>query len=203
MHNFPQIFAPFAGTVRLINSSDPFEAEARDVDKTVVLVLSDFNYQDLTLIITNISPAAFIRVDGAQVYTGQLIGVTNSDVLCDDRSFIHIEMYKRLNGVLHVIDPTQFLPVQFQPDINMELQCNDVTVMQSDMVVDKQTIAGQDPVLQLIDPLIVEVARNEFPQLRDFVLSDDYSYTSAGETELFRDSTFLLVGPFPVEFSKQ
>lgn len=198
-----QIFAPFAGTIRLINSSDPFEAEGHDVDKTVVLLLNDFNYQDLTMIITNISPAAFIRVDGAQVYTGQLIAAGNSDVLCNDQPFIHVEMYKRLNGILHAIDPTQFLPVQFQPDINMELQCNDVTVMQSGMVVDKQTIAGQDPVLQLIDPPIVEVARNEFPQLRDYIVSDDYSYTSSGETELFRDSTFLLVGPFPVEFSMQ
>ena len=201
MLHFPQIFAPFAGTVRLINSSDPFEADMHDVDKTVVLVLNDFNYQDLTIIITNISPAAFIRVDGVQMHTSQLVGVANSDVLCDDRPFIHTEMYKRLNGMLHVINPTQFLPVQFQPDINMELRCNDVTVMQSGMVVDKQNIAGQDPVLQLIDPPIVEVARNEFPQLRDYVLSDDYSYTSAGEAELFRDSTFLLVGPFPIEFS--
>ena len=171
------------------------------MDKTVVLVLNNFNYQDLTIIITNISPADFVRVDSVQVYTGQLIGVANSDVLCDDRPFIHVEMYKRLNGMLYVIDPTQFLPVQFQPDINMELQCNDVTVMQSDMVVDKQAIAGQNPVLQLVNPPIIEVARNEFPQLRDYILSDDYSYTSAGETELFRDSTFLLVGPFPVEFS--
>ena len=187
---------------RLINSSDPFEADTHDADRTVVLALSDFNYQDLTLIITNISPAAFIGVDGVHVYAGRLVGVANSDTLCDDQPFIHVEMYKRLNGMLHVIDPTQFLPVPFQPDINMELQCNDVTVMDSGMVIDKQKIAGQDPMLQLIDPPIVEVARNEFPQLRDYVLSDDYSYISAGETELFRDSTFLLVGPFPVEFSK-
>ena len=57
--------------------------------------------------------------------------------------------------------------------------------------------------LQLIDLSIVKVTRNEFPQLQYYVLSDDYSYTSAGETELFRDSMFLLVGPFPVEFSMQ
>jgi len=201
LFNVFQIFAPFAGIIRLINSSDPFEANMHDVDETIVLLLNDFNYQDLIIIITNVNPAAFIGVDGVQVYTGQLIGVTNSDVLCDSRPFIHIEMYKQLNGSVHVIDPSQFLPVNFQPDVSMELQCNDVTVMQSGMVVAKQRIAGQDPTLQLMDPPIVEVARNEFPQLRDYTLSDDYSYTSAAETELFRDSTFLLVGPFPIEFS--
>ena len=103
--------------------------------------------------------------------------------------------------MLYAIDPAQFLPVQFQPNVNMELQCNDVTIMQSGMVVDKQPITRQDPTLQLIDPPIIDIARNEFPQLRDYIISDDYSYTSPGEVELFRDSTFLLVGPFPVEFS--
>lgn len=172
-----------------------------DADKTIVLALTDFNYQDLTMVITNIDPATFIGADGVQMYTGQLVGFTSSDVLCDDQPFIHVEMYKWLNGMFYAINPSQFLPVPFQPDINMELQCNDITIMESGMVIVKQPIAGQDPMLQLIDPPIVDVARNEFPQLRDYVLSDDYSYTSAGETELFRDSTFLLVGPFPVEFS--
>ena len=186
--------------VRRINSSDPLEANMHNADETVVLVLTDFNYQDLTMIITNVNPASFIGADSVQVYTGQLIGIANSNTLCN-KPFIHIEMYKSLNGMLYATDPTQFLPVQFQPDINMELRCNDVTIMQSGMVIDKQPIAGQDPMLQLIDPPIVDVARNEFPQLRDYVLSDDYSYTSAGETELFKDTTFLQVGPFPVEFS--
>ena len=199
---FFQIFAPFAGIIRLINSSDPFEANMHDVDETILLILNDFNYQDLIIIITNVNPAAFIRVDGIQVYAGQLIGITNSNTLCDNQPFIHVEMYKQLNGTLHAINPSQFLPAQFQPDISMELQCNDVTVMQSGMVVAKQRIAGQDPTLQLMDPPIVEVARNEFPQLRDYMLSDDYSYSSVDETELFRDSTFLLVGPFPIEFSE-
>ena len=173
-----------------------------EADKTIVLVLTDFNYQDLTMVITNVDPASFVGADGVQVYTGQLIGVTSSDILCDNTPFIHVEIYKELNGISYAIDPAQFLPVQVQPDISLELQCNDVTVMESGMVIRKQPIAGQDPVLQLIEPPIVDVARNEFPQLRDYILSDDYSYTSAGETELFRDSTFLLVGPFPVEFGK-
>lgn len=172
-----------------------------DADKTVVLVLMDFNYQDLIMIITNVNPVSFIGVEGDQVYVGQLVGNADSTTLCGNQPFIHVEMYKRLNGTLYVINPAQFLPNQFQPSVNMELQCNDVTVMQSGMVIDKQPIAGQDPTLQLIDPPIVDIAINEFPQLRDYVLSDNYTYTSAGETELFRDSTFLLVGPFPVEFS--
>lgn len=196
-----QIFAPFAGTVRLINSSDSFEANMHDVDKTVILFLTNFNYQDLMMIITNVNPASFIRVDSVQVYTGEVIGTVDPDILCDDQAFIHVEMYKRLDGMFYSINPAQFLPVQYQPDINMELQCNDITVMQSGMVIDKQPIGGQDPTLHLIDPPIVEVARNEFPQLRDFIVSDDYSYTSPGEAELFSDSTFLVVGPFPVEFS--
>ena len=188
--------------VRLVNTSDTLEANMHEADKTVVLTLTDFNYQDLTMIITNVNPASFVAADGVQVYTGQLVGVTSSDTLCDNKPFIHVEVYKELNGVFYAIDPSQFLPVQFQPDISVELQCNDVTVMESGMVTRKQPIAGQDPMLELIDPPIVDVARNEFPQLRDYVLSDDYSYISAGETELFKDSTFLLVGPFPVEFSK-
>ena len=172
-----------------------------DEDATIVLDLTGFNYQDLTMIISNVNPASFITVDGVQVFAGDSVGTANSDTLCNDQSFIHVEVYKRLNGSFYAINPVQFLPVQYQPNINTELQCNDVTIMQSGMVISKQPIAGQDPRLQLIDPPIVDVARNEFPQLRDYVVSDGYSYTSAGETELFSDSTFLLVGPFPVEFS--
>ena len=89
-----------------------------NADETIVLILTDFNYQDLTMIITNVNPASFIGADGVQVYTGQLIGITNPNTLCDNKSLIHIEMYKKLNGMLYATDHTQFLSVQFQPDIN-------------------------------------------------------------------------------------
>jgi len=173
-----------------------------DVTNTVVLSLTDFNYQDLLIIITNINPASSITEDGTQIFVGQQIGTVDSDTLCDNQAFIHVEAYKRLGGRLYAIDPSQFLAAQYQPNIDVELLCNDVTIMESGMVVSKQLIAGQSPALQLIDPPIVDIARNEFPQLRDYTLSDSLSFSPTGEVEYFSDSIFLSVGPIPVEFSE-
>ena len=173
-----------------------------DIAKTVVLTLTDFNYQDLQIIITNINPASFITGDGTQIFAGQQIGTVNSDVECDNQAFIHVEAYKRLDGRVYTIDPSQFLAAEYQPNIDVQLYCNDVTIMESGMVVSKQLIAGQDPTLQLVDPPIVDIARNEFPQLRDYTVSDSISFAPFGEVEYFSDSIFLSVGPIPVEFSK-
>ena len=173
-----------------------------DITKTVVLTLTDFNYQDLLIIITNINPASFIIEDGTQIFAGQQIGTVNSDTLCNNQAFIHVEAYKRLEGRLYTIDPSQFLAAQYQPNIDVQLYCNDVTIMESGVVVSKQLIAGQDPALQLIDPPIVDIARNEFPQSRDYTVSDSLSFAPTGEVEYFSDSMFLSVGPIPVEFSE-
>ena len=172
------------------------------VTNTIVLTLTEFNYQDLLIIITNINPASFITEDGTQIFVGQQIGTANSDTLCNNQAFIHVEAYKRIEGTLYTIDPSQFLSVQYQPKIDVQLYCNDVTIMESGMVVSKQLIAGHDPALQLIDPPIVDIARNEFPQLRDYTVFDSLSFSPTGEVQYFSDSIFLSVGPIPVEFSE-
>ena len=152
-------------------------------------------------VISNINPLSIFSANPVFVNAGDGIGFASE---MGDSHGIHIEAYKILGNSTYSINPTQFLAPVLKPQAEVIWECNDITTMVNDVVIDTRTIGSSSPVLENIgDPLItIDIDDEEFPHPYDLIIDDQVGISSSGDMDFFQGSTFLTVGVIPVTFSE-
>ena len=122
----------------------------------------------------------------------------------EDEYYIHLEAHKTVGNETFTIDPTQFLqPIQ-EPQVRVEYECNDLVTYIGSAVVDRRPIAPDTPERVEVGTVLVDdtIPGHEFPRPVDSVLQSQGSVISGSSAEVFSSSTFVMVGPIPVQFGE-
>lgn len=189
--------APLTSYVQRVNSSSTYGS-------TFLLVTPlESSFSGFHFIIANVIPSDFVSDQPVIVRAGSTIGRTDTSFQLSQQTFIHVESYKTIDGTVHRIDPTQFLQPNLNPMVTVSYECNDFVTYVGGAVIDRRAIAPTSVETEHSGiPLVELYPDHEFPQPYDLVLTSEESQTSADNVEFFQSSTFIMVGPIPVQFGK-
>ena len=199
-----QVMAPLTGYFQLLDPSTLPTPLSYDPTNSLILTPTESSFNGIYFIIANLRPEpSVVSSEPRLLLSGDVIGYPDDSVLVAEESFIHVEAYRVVDGNEYAIDPTQFLQPNLDPQVGIQFECNDLVTYVGGMVVDRWAIAPTELETVLIgDPLVNGVPDHEFPQPHDLILSAEGSMTSSESVPFFQSSTFIMVGPIPVQFGE-
>ena len=72
--------------------------------------------------------------------------------------FLHVEFIKVMNSIGYRLDPTSFLQPRLEPNVTVELECNDIVTSVGGVVIDRRNlIQSSNPITRelLGNPLVI------------------------------------------------
>lgn len=192
------IVAPLSGYYSFIDNSTA----------TIQLTPSEASYRDITFTITNILPSIQLTQSPMFIRGGERLGVFTSDPQQlnndDDEYYIHIAAYKTIGSEIFTINPTQYLQPIHNPQVDIRYDCNDLVTYIGQMVVDRRSLAPESPTTVPYGSVIVDdaIPDHEFTRPVDHILHSQGTILSGASVEVLSSSTFIMVGPIPVQFGK-
>ena len=193
--NTPQVVAPLSGYYSLSPSS------------SITLSPSENSYHDLTFTLSHIEPTVSLSDTPTFISGGDPLGIITNEPPpqnIDDEPYIHMELYKTVGNETYTLDPSQFLQSIQQPSVVLEYECNDLVTYVGGTVVDRRTLAPDTPEVVDFGDILVEdaIPGHEFARPVDYKMHAQGTIISGVSVELLSSSTFLMVGPIPVEFGE-
>lgn len=186
--------------VQRVNSSSMSDVYG---DISLLITPLESSYSSFQFVIANIIPNDFVSDQPVIVQAGSTIGSADASFQLSQQTFIHVESYKNIDGIMHRVDPTQFLQPNLNPMVAVSYECNDFVTYVGGAVIDRRAIAPSSVDMEHIGmPLVDLYPIHEFPQPHDLMLTSEESQTSADNVEFLQSSTFIMVGPIPVQFGK-
>ena len=148
--------SPLSSYVKLFNSSLlPASIQHQyfipNYSNSLILIPAESSYTGVYIILSNLVPVSNIGTELRFFTAGDLVGNGNSDSL-------HIEIIKVIDGVGYRLDPTSFLQPRLEPNVGVELECNDVVTYLGGVVVDRQNLVqSSNPITHelLGNPLVI------------------------------------------------
>ena len=195
---------PLTGYLQLLDPSTLSDPLSYSATSSLILVPTESSFNSIHFIITNLRLDPSVAPSDRQFFlSGDVIGYPDDSIQIAGESFIHVEAYKVVDGIEYAIDPMQFLQPNLDPQVGIQFECNDLVTYVWGMVVDRRPISPTElePIM-IGDPLVVGVPDHEFPQPHDLILRSDDSVTSVERVQFFQSSTFIMVGPIPVQFGE-
>ena len=194
-----QVVAPLSGYYSLSSLPPPYNPST-----TITLVPSETSYHQITFTLTHIQslPSTPLTDTPTFIQAGDTLGVLAETGTYE--KYLHLESHKTVESEVFTINPTQFLQPLLEPQVRVEYECNDVVAFIGGTVVYRDRIAPDSPEeIELGNPLVLDtIPGHEFPQPTDQVMESQGSIISGDSATVFSTSTFLMVGPIPVEFGE-
>ena len=174
----------------------------------VILVSpAETSYTDLIFTLHHISPTVPLTVTPVFIRGGDPLGTLTSEPQNTDNNdeyYIHLEAHKRVGNETHSVDPSQFLQPIPTPSVALDYECNDLVTYVSGVVVDRHTLAPASPLVVDYGDVLVDdtIPGHEFSRPVDHTLHSQGTILSGTSVELLASSTFIMVGPIPVQIGK-
>ena len=129
---------PLSGYMQLLNSSNlPVTNQdayaSSNYSNSIVLIPDEPSYEGVYVIISNLIPAPGIGQELQFFTAGDTVAMVTA-------GFIHIEIIKANDGVGYRLDPTSYLQPRLEPNVEVELECNDLAVEMGGVVVERVNI---------------------------------------------------------------
>ena len=123
----------------------------------------------------------------------------------NDEYYIHLAAYKTIGSDAFTINPTQYLQPIHDPQVEIEYDCNDLVTYIGQMVVDRRPLAPESPTTVSYGSVLVDdaIPDHEFTRPVDHILHSHGTLLSGASVEVLSSSTFIMVGPIPVQFGKK
>ncbi len=143
--------APFSGNVQIFNSSllplplqDLYQSRSGYADTSLILIPTETSYTGVVFILANLAPSSSFRA-------GRETFVTSGDILGSaEQGFLHIEAIKVIDGRGYRLDPSLYLQPRVEPNLEVELECNDVVSYREGLVVGRQQMVEEEEGLAVV-----------------------------------------------------
>lgn len=197
-----QVFAPLSGYYSASPGVPPYDSSS-----TITLTPVESSYHDITFTLTHVLPTSDLTESPIFIRGGDPLGIFTREPQTpnvDEEYYIHLEAHKTVGNESYTIDPTQFLQPILEPQVSLQYDCNDLVTYIGGVVVDRRTLAPDQPEEVEFGEQLVEdaIPGHEFPLPVDGVLQARGTILSGSSAEVFSSSTFIMVGPIPVEFGE-
>ena len=197
-----QIVAPLSGYYSRSSEAPPYDSLS-----TITLTPSEPSYHDLSFTLSHVLPSLELTDSPIFIRGGDPLGIFITEPQTqntDDEYYIHIEAFKTVDNEAYGIDPTQYLQPIHNPLVTLQYDCNDLVTYIGGSVVDRRTVASDVADTLEFGAVLVEdtIPGHEFPQPVDHLLHTQGTILSGTTAEVFSSSTFIMVGPIPVQFGE-
>jgi hypothetical protein len=150
---------PLSGNVSLFNASTLPEAVQSyygnySSTNGLILVPTESSHVGVYVIMSNLVPVSDIQIESRFFMAGSVVGTQSAD----SAGLVHVEVIKEIDDVGYRLDPTSYLQPRLEPNISVELECNDVVISTGDVVVERLNFVNPSQVVTrelLGDPLVV------------------------------------------------
>ena len=189
-----QVVAPLSGYYSLSSS-------------VINLSPVETSYTDLSFTLHHIQPTITLTETPIFIRGGDPLGILTAEPPpnnSDDEYYIHLEAHKRVGNETRTLDPTQFLQPILRPSVALSYECNDLVTYIGGSVVDRQSLSPTSAQVVEYGEVLVEdtIPEHEFQRPVDHTLHAQGTILSGVSVELLASSTFIMVGPIPVQFGK-
>ena len=174
---------------------------------TITLSPVEASYHDLTFSLSHIQPTITLTETPVFIRGGEPLGILTSEPPpqnIEGEHYIHLQLHKRVGNETYALDPTQFLQPIVRPSVALEYHCNDLITYVGGSVVDRRSLVPQThQEVEYGEPLVDDaIPAHEFPRPVDHVLKAQGTILSGASVELLSSSTFIMVGPIPMQFGE-
>ena len=192
-----QVVAPLSGYYSLSSSSS----------SVINLSPVETSYHDLSFTLHHIQPTITLIETPIFIRGGDPLGILAAEPPpsnTDDEYYIHLETHKKIGNETHALDPTQFLQPILRPSVALSYECNDLVTYIGGSVVDRHSLSPTSPLVVEYGEVLVEdtIPEHEFQRPVEHTLHAQGTILSGASVELLASSTFIMVGPIPVQFGK-
>lgn len=118
----------------------------------VILQPAEPSHLGVNIILPNLVPESGIGHEGMFVTAGEVIGrfPTNSPRI------LHVEVIKEIDGTGYRLDPTSYLQPRLEPNVSVELECNDVVMYMGGVVIERRSLTTSPITRELVgNPLVI------------------------------------------------
>ena len=115
---------------------------------------AESSFSGIFILLSNVAPILGIGSEPRFFTSGDVIATTTDQ----SNSFVHAEVIKVIEGGVYRLDPTSYLQPRLDPNVSVELECNDVVTYVGGVVVERRSLVAtselivQEPVG---NPLVV------------------------------------------------
>lgn len=121
----------------------------------IILTPTEPSHTGVHIILSNLVPESGISDRKRFITAGDVIGTIQDN----SARFIHVEVIRTIDGMGYRLDPTSYLQPRLDPNVTMELECNDVVTYVGGVVVERRNLIDSNPVVisreLLGEPLVV------------------------------------------------
>ena len=193
--------APLSGYYSLVS------LPSYDSSSTIKLTPSEASFHSITFTLTHILPSVELTESPIFIRGGEPLGVFTPEpqqMSDGDEYYIHVEAHKTIGSDMFTVDPTQFLQPIHDPSVELQYSCNDLVTYIGQTVVDRRSLAPDTPQSVPYGSELVEnvIPDHEFSRPVDHLLISQGTILSGASVEVLSSSTFMMVGPIPVQFGK-
>ena len=152
------VVSPLSGYVHTFNSSllpvsvQDLYSNSNYTGTGIILLPAESSHVGTYIILSNLVPESGIGLEGRFVTSGDVIGRFQSN----SAQVLHVEIIEEIDSVAYRLDPTSYLQPRLEPNVSVELECNDVVTYVGGVVVERRNLVTNPVTRQLVgDPLVV------------------------------------------------
>lgn len=178
-----------------------------DTSSTIKLTPAESSYHDITFTLSHVLPSADLTDSPIFIRGGDPLGIIIEEPQTENtvkEYYIHLEAHKAVRNETFTINPMQYLQPVHEPQVTLQYDCNDLVTYIGGTVVDRRAVAPESPKQVEFGAVLVEdtIPGHEFPRPVDGLLQAQGTILSGSSAEVFSSSTFVMVGPIPVQFGE-